>query len=161
MLRITGSAEEGKYTATDYELVDFYPHTEVDLWEEEAYGKTVYQSAPATMARNMPLPKVEVEGDAPYVMASAYPNGAVCVATEGRVKPEDQWYHPRAKVTIGVDDLNSPIGVFGHYDSLVLEFSASIEDVKHLWGQDLVFALSLIKMATLSKLKRPLANISI
>ena len=53
------------------------------------------------------------------------------------------------------------IGVFGHYDSLVLEFSASIEDVKHLWGQDLVFALLLMKMATLSKLKRPLANISI
>ncbi len=90
------------------------------------------------MARNMPLPQVEIEGDAPYVIASTYPNGPVCVATEGRVKPEDQWYHPRAKVTIHISDMTQPIGVFGHYDALVLEFNQSVEGVENIWAQDLM-----------------------
>ncbi|HYH56183.1 MAG TPA: hypothetical protein VD772_06190, partial [Anseongella sp.] len=97
-------AGEGTYQASETELVDYHPFTEYDTWNKATYGKTVYQSAPAIMARNIPLPKVEIEGDAPYVMASAYPNGPVCVATEGRVKPGDQWYHPRAKVTIQIKD---------------------------------------------------------
>ena len=98
----------------------------------------VYQSAPAIMARNMPLPKVEVKGDAPYVMASRYPNGTVAVATEGRVKPEAQWYHPRAKVTITVKDVTQSIGIFGHYDELVIEFPEPLKGIKNVWAQDLL-----------------------
>jgi hypothetical protein len=128
----------GSYTATDYDLVDYYPHTELDLWEESAYGKMVYQSAPAIMARDMPLPKVEIDGDAPYVMATAYPNGPVAVATEGRVKPEDQWYHPRARVTIRVKETTQKIGIFGHYLALVIEYPEPLNDIQHIWAQDLL-----------------------
>jgi hypothetical protein len=85
----------------------------------------------------MPLPKVEIEGEPPYVMASTYPNGPVCVATEGRVSPENQWFHPRAKVSIKVNDAKQPIGVFGHYKVLVLEFSKTVNP-KKIWAQDLL-----------------------
>ncbi len=64
----------------------------------------------------MPLPRVEIDGDPPFVMAGKFPGGAVCVATEGRVKPENQWFHPRARVTIQVLDPTKPIGVFGHHE---------------------------------------------
>ena len=90
------------------------------------------------MAGNMPLPRVEVTGDALYVLASTYPNGPVCVATEGRVSLENQWYEPRATVTIDVADASQPIGVFGHYDTLVLNFPEPITDRKHVWVQDLL-----------------------
>jgi len=132
------AAGVGSYVASDHDLIDSYPHTERDTWFKPCWGKIVYQGAPAIMARNMPLPKVEVQGEAPYVMASTYPNGPVCVATEGRVKPTDQWFEPRARVFIQVKEATQPIGIFGHYDELVIEFATPIGDVKHVWAQDLL-----------------------
>jgi hypothetical protein len=131
------AAGVGTYSASEKELIDNFTHTDRDTWFKPCYGKMVYQSAPAIMSRNMSLPKVETDGEAPYVMASKYPNGTVCVATEGRVKPEDQWYHPRAKVTISIDDINEIIGVFGHYKTLVLEFTEEVNP-KKIWAQDLL-----------------------
>lgn len=131
-------AGEGSYLSSENDLIDHYVHTKGHTWYKPVYGKMVYQSAPAIMCRNMPLPEVEFTGDAPYVMASHFPNGAVCVATEGRVKPEDQWYEPPAKVSIQVKDAAQPIGVFGHYQELVLKFAGSLEGVKHVWAQDLL-----------------------
>ncbi len=128
----------GSYLASEEELIDSYPHTKQHTWFKPVYGQMVYQSAPAIMARNMPLPKVEASADAPYVMASTYPNGPLCVATEGRVKPDDQWYHPRAKVTVQVKDAHQPIGVFGHYQQLVLEFDGPLDGIRHIWAQDLL-----------------------
>lgn len=60
--------------------------------EVVTYGKTLYQSAPAIVARNMPLPEVKTTGEAPFVAATTYPNGPVCVATEGRVRPDDHGF---------------------------------------------------------------------
>ncbi|TKG92928.1 hypothetical protein EYV94_18330 [Puteibacter caeruleilacunae] len=127
----------GAYSSSDEELVDKYTFSKFDTWNKATYGKLVSQSAPARMSRNMPLPKVEIDGDAPYVMATTYPNGPVCVATEGRVSPEDQWYHPRANVTIEVDEASQPIGVFGHYNELNIQFKETVEGSKIL-AQDLL-----------------------
>ncbi len=132
------AAGVGSYKAAKVDLIDHYPHTESDTWFKPCWGKMVYQSAPAVMARNMPLPSVEAEGDAPYVMASTYPNGPTAIATEGRVKPEDQWYHPRAKVVVQIKDATQPIGIFGHYKALTLRFPQPLTDVKHVWAQDLL-----------------------
>jgi len=130
-------AGQGYYLASDNELIDKFPYSEGDTWFKPTYGKMVHQSAPAVMARNMPLPKVEIDGDPPYVMASKFPNGPVCVATEGRVKPDNQWFHPRAKVTIQAGSPAHPIGIFGHYKSLTIQFTANISN-KKVWAQDLL-----------------------
>ena len=131
-------AGEGTYQYSDNDLVDSYPFTKHDTWYKATYGKVVYQSAPAIMARNMDLPAVEIDGDAPFVMATAYPNGPVCIATEGRVKPEDQWFHPRAKIRIKIKEQNQPIGIFGHYQELQIEYPDDLGSVKHIWAQDLL-----------------------
>jgi hypothetical protein len=131
-------AGEGSYLSSDHDLVDHYVHTKLHTWYKPVYGKMVYQSAPAIMCRNMPLPTVEFAGEAPYVMASHFPNGPVCVATEGRVSPEDQWFEPRAKVTLQIKDAAQPIGVFGHYEELVLDFAGGLEGVTQVWAQDLL-----------------------
>ena len=128
----------GTYVSSEKELIDCFPYDKYSTWNKSTYGKIVHQSAPAIMARNMALPKVETTDGTPYVMATTYPNGAVCVATEGRVKPEDEWYYPLAKVTIQVADLTKPIGIFGYYDELVIEFTQSLADVKAVYAQDLL-----------------------
>lgn len=132
------SSGHGSYLASELELVDRCKFTEWDTWASNTYGKWVSQSAPAIMARNMPLPIVEAEGISPFVCATTYPNGPTGIATEGRVTPEDKWFEPRAKVTVKIKDAGQPIGVAGHYQELVLEFAGPLEGVEHVWAQDLL-----------------------
>ncbi len=132
------SAGIGTYRASEQDLIDYYIHTKNDTWFKPCWDKMVYQSAPAVMARNMPLPQVKVKTEAPYVMASTYPNGPICIATEGRVKPDNQWFHPRAKVTVQIKDAQQLIGIFGHYEELVLQFDTSIGSNLTVRAQDLL-----------------------
>lgn len=131
-------AGEGTYLASGEELVDSFPYVEGDTWHTDTWGKTVYQSAPAVMARNMALPEVEIEGLPPFVMASTFPNGSVAVATEGRVQPDNGWFHPRARVTVELSDPAKPVGVFGHYAALVLRFKEETARPAKVWAQDLL-----------------------
>ncbi|EMI18360.1 hypothetical protein RMSM_04722 [Rhodopirellula maiorica SM1] len=86
----------------------------------------------------MPLPKVEIDGEPPYVCATTYPNGPTGIATEGRVSIDDLWFHPRAKVSVKIKDASQPIGIAGHYQQLVFEFAGNIEHLSHVWAQDLL-----------------------
>ena len=135
-------AGEGTYLAADNELIDHCTYTPWDTWNGGTYGKMVSQSAPAIMARNMPLPEVACDGPPPFVCATTYPNGPTGIATEGRVSPENRWFEPRAIVTVRIKDAAQPIGIVGRYQELVLEFAGSIENVDHIWAQDLLSAAS-------------------
>ena len=128
----------GAYAASKEMLTDHFPHDPWSTWNKGTYGKTMYQNAPAVMARSMPLPTVEMDGDPPYVMASTYPNGATAVAVEGRCRPDKPYFVPRAKVTVQIADATKPVGVAGRYGTLVLEFAESVEGVRHVWAQDLL-----------------------
>lgn len=35
-----------------------------------------------------------------FLLASRFGDGAVCIATEGRVKPDNSWFHPRAEISV-------------------------------------------------------------
>lgn len=128
----------GTYSYSDRELIDCFVFDEYSTWNKATYGKEVYQSAPAIMARNIALPKVEIEGEPPYIMATKYPNGAVCMAAEGRVKFDNEWFYPRAKVTVEVGDRSVPVGILGYYDEVVLQFDSPLEGISHIWAQDLL-----------------------
>ncbi len=131
-------AGEGVYLASDRELIDRCVFTQWDTWASNTYGKIVSQSAPAIMARNMPLPIVNSKGMPPYVCASTYPNGPVGISTEGRVCVDDHWFHPRATVSVQIKDASQPIGITGHFEQLVLEFAGDLDAVEHVWAQDLL-----------------------
>jgi hypothetical protein len=124
--------------AGEHELIDRCVFTEWDTWAKATYGKMVSQSAPAIMARNMPLPTVEIDGAPPFVCATTYPNGPTGIATEGRVSPDDRWFHPRATIAVKIKDAAQPIGIVGHYRQLVLEFAGPLDGVTHVWAQDLL-----------------------
>ena len=98
----------------------------------------VRQGAPAIMSRNIALPGVKTHGEVPYVLASKFPNGAVCIATEGRAKPNQSWIHPRADIMLNEVDVNQPIGIFGHYNTLSLDFQEVLPRKFSVVAQDLL-----------------------
>ncbi len=101
-------------------------------------GRESLQTAPARVARGMPLPEVTVpdKGPAPYVIASRHPNGATSVATLPRISPGRGAYFPLADISIEIADSASPIGIFGRYKSLTLNLPAELSTPRVL-AQDL------------------------
>ena len=130
----------GSYLRSEHILIDHFTHDEWSTWNKGTYGKKLYQGAPAIMARQMPLPEVDADehGNAPYVMASTYPNGATAIATEPRVSDARKVWYPRAGVTAKIHDASKPIGIAGHYGTLTLEFAKPLTGVTHVWAQDLL-----------------------
>jgi len=105
-------------------------------WFDWYDGKEVGQAAPARISRNMPLPEVVSQGPAPFVIASLNPNGAVSVATLGRISTRDSTYFPLANISIDAGNGKNPIGIFGKYKILTLKFTQDISKLRVL-GQDL------------------------
>jgi len=128
----------GTYLHSEKFLIDSIRFDENHTWYKTTHGKMVRQSAPAVMARNIALPGVKSKGMAPYLMASRYPNGAIALATEGRVSPENSWIEPRADVTLKEAAINTPIGIFGYYQSLSLEFESELPQHVTILAQDLL-----------------------
>lgn len=128
----------GSYAFSNHNLVDSIVFQESDTWYKATHGKMVRQSAPAIMARNIALPEVNSNGLVPYVMASKFPSGAIAIATEGRVLPNDSWIQPKAAIKLNDAELNLPIGVFGHYESLTLQFKEKLPAQISVYAQDLL-----------------------
>ena len=113
----------------------------------------VRQSAPEIMARNIALPNVTYKEIAPYVLVSKFPNGAVCIATEGRVMPNQSWIHPKANITLKELETDNFIGIFGYYESLSLEFGQALPKGIIVYAQDLLAkqAIDITKEVTINK----------
>ncbi len=128
----------GAYFASKHTLIDSIVFDVSDTWYKPTHGKMVRQSAPAIMSRNIALPEVKFKDLAPYVMASKFPNGAVAIATEGRVMPDNSWIHPKAEILLKEVEIGKPIGIFGYYKSLTLEFAEPLPKQIKVYGQDLL-----------------------
>ena len=123
-------------TVTDeHVLTDRYHFSTGQTWATEVIGKEFTQSAPARVARGMPLPSVVAPGDMPFVVASRHPNGAIAVAALERTLHQ-QIVAPRAAVEIEVGAGRHPIGIFGLYESLILHATGLLKGCR-IWAQDL------------------------
>ena len=144
-------------------LVDTYLFVDGSHWDADIIGTTQTQSAPARVARGLPeLPRVAASGLAPleladpsrgsalssavpYVAASRHANGAVAVATLGRIDAGALWYFPLANVSVRIANSPSdaaaagPFGIFGHYNALELRFDSDFRapGVARLLASDL------------------------
>lgn len=128
----------GTYQFSKHNLIDSIVFQENDTWFKPSHGKMVRQSAPAILARNIALPEVKYKELAPYVMASKFPNGAIAIATEGRVTPSQSWIHPKADIVLKEVKVNKPIGIFGYYESLTLELEQNLSQEITIYAQDLL-----------------------
>ncbi len=124
--------------ATDTEVLsDSWKCSLGDSWDMSANDKVATQTAPARVARGIPLPEVTAAEDKPWVLASRHQNGAVSVAALGRITPEKGYFIPQADVEIQAGDMPPALGVFGRYRSLTFIFSQSIPIKSKILAQDL------------------------
>lgn len=118
-------------------LTDRWVLADRETWVAQHHvGDTLVEAAPARVSRCMPLPQVRCQGEAPYVLASKYPNGAVAVATLERLFYRS-WSTPLAEVGIEVEDVKAPVGIFGDYKELVITYPQPLKAKARILAQDL------------------------
>jgi hypothetical protein len=117
-------------------LADVWTFKPGEMWWSEAIGKPFGQCAPARVSRGLPLPAVASEGEPPFVVAGRFPNGAVAVATQGRTLEGKNWFFSPTDVTVQLGSASGPIGIFGRYRSLTLQYAAPLGEVR-ISAQDL------------------------
>jgi len=127
---------EGGVTSVEGRLRDEWFFEPGDTWADWVVGSSRAQSAPARVARGLPLPEVfALDDEQPYVVASRHPNGAVSVATLPRVHHRTQ-HTPPVQVTLDLTTLEVPLGVFGEFNSLKLRLSEPL-GTRRILAQDL------------------------
>lgn len=117
-------------------LRDGWTFSRGEIWQHELVGATVWQSAPAVLARDIDLPRVSGSPEKPFVFAARFPNGAAAIGAQQRTQPGRAWYMPPCDVTLRVGDAPGPFGLFGEYRTLTLEFSKATGG-KRVLAQDL------------------------
>jgi hypothetical protein len=129
-------------TISDEEFKDNWYFEKDESWHISA-GSMVSEAAPSIIARGLPLPTVSLISGAiaPYVVASRNPNGAVAVATLGRTlcpsENDREWITgDDADINLQVGKYSGPIGIFGRYHSLTLNFDKPIAG-QRIFAQDL------------------------
>lgn len=127
---------QGTFRASRETLRDGWAFAAGETWDHDLVGQTVWQSAPAVLARNIDLPNVQSSGDRPFVFAARFPNGAVAIGAQERTLPGGGWYMPPARISVPVDDAPGPFGIFGEYEELTLSF-AKPQNGKQIIAQDL------------------------
>jgi len=127
---------KASYLRSSAELADHWTMKDGESWINRPAGSVAPASAPAVIARGTALPTVQCdEPEPPFIAAAHYPNGCLSVATIGRAL--DRVYRtPLAEVHIKGASVRHPIGVFGHYKTLSIEFD-NLTKPKAIWAQDL------------------------
>ena len=107
-----------------------------DTWASELIGTTVSQCAPMVIARGLDLPHFyDTSGDTPYVIAARNPSGATSIATIRRTFA-DGIRTPGCKIQLNAGASGNPIGIFGYYKELTINFDDTIS-AKKIYAQDL------------------------
>ena len=102
-------------------FTDRWIYAQGESWVKHEAGDTVKASAPARVSRNMPLAETDDNSeDCPYLLCSRYPDGATAVSALPRRIGRDRIAKP-VNVSISIEDIYKPVGVFGVFGSLTLK----------------------------------------
>lgn len=103
-------------------LTDYFEFNEGSTWAAFLFGRKIYQSAPAVISRNTPLPEIRSEGETPFIVASLNPSGAYTIAALERMLGTEQIF--KADVTCMVESNPKNIGIFGKFECLTFLLGA-------------------------------------
>ncbi len=118
-------------------LTDSWEVHEKETYVNRPIGSVVRESAPARVSRGMPLPEVaDTSATRPYVLASRYPNGAVAVAAIGRTIGRE-YVSKAVPVSIEVADAKAPVGIFGYFKELAIDYPVLPQGKFTVLAQDL------------------------
>ena len=126
----------GDFAISDELLCDefAFPPKEPDSWPFVA-GKTMRFESPAAISRGCLLPEVEADVK-PFAVASKNPNGAYSIALLCRTTGGKLLEYFPAKVRITGARADRPVGIFGKYKSLTIEFDRPVGQMR-VMAQDL------------------------
>ena len=133
------AAGKGSLLLSDERLRDVWRCQRRDPahWPDVPAGD-YFVTAPAAVARNMPLPEVFAEGEKPYVLCSVHPDaGALCVAATPRTFPTGVDQTPLAGIRVKGASPDKPIGIFGSFTSLTVAFEEPVERCR-VYAQNLL-----------------------
>ena len=117
----------------------YFPKTDNPGWPKIS-DQLVVQDCSAAIARGLPLPTVghAAYGEKPVVLCAKNPRtGVSSVYSAPRTIGGSCCYSVRADITVHGCDAAKPVGIFGHYQSLTLEFDADMTG-RRIFGQDLL-----------------------
>jgi hypothetical protein len=122
-------------------LFDTWHFAPGSFWDRSVIDKTIRQGAPAMVTRGLPLPMMldaasVSDDEIPFIVGSLNPNGSVSIASLGRTHQGRGYHAPRAKIHVALPAWRDPIGIFGEFDQLVLEFPDGRGE-SQVWMQDL------------------------
>lgn len=133
------AAGKGSLQISDERYKDVWhcPKRAPGLWPDVPEGD-YYVTAPAAIARNMPLPTVLADGEKPYVLCSVHPdNGALCVAVTPRTFVQGVDLAPLADIRVQGGSPEQPVGLFGRFSSLTVDFEEPVEGMR-VYAQSLL-----------------------
>jgi hypothetical protein len=134
-------ATEAPVAISEKILFDTWHFAPGSFWDRSVIDKTIRQGAPAMVTRGLPLPTIQdaasiPDDEVPFVIGSLNPNGAVSIASLGRTHEGRGYHAPRANIHVKIPTWRDPIGIFGEFDHLVLDFPSGPGGAQ-VWMQDL------------------------
>ncbi len=134
------SVRNGAFTCSEEEVTDqLYFSTEPKWWLKQYLNREVEISTPMIVSRNTRLPKVNALGLSPRIAACCHPNThALAVSSMKRTVDPNREIIALADVTAYPDRLSAPIGLFGYFNSVTLEFSEDIPKKAVVYAQCLL-----------------------
>ena len=130
---------DADYIKSDELLTDSAFFETSPVWWFDAKGQEISATVPAVAARGTLLPKVEADTVKPIVLASCNTKtNAYAVSTLKRCFDMNKSVVAPAKVTVFPEDLTAPIGIFGYYKTLNIEFKENIPKTAKIYAQCLL-----------------------
>lgn len=123
---------------SEHTLTDRWLFEPGECWVNQVFGREIRQTAPAVIARNIPLPKVECEGEPPYITSSQNPNGALSVTAHRRLLPVRQNVLPLCSVALEPQAFPPYVGIFGSFLQVALKLPKGNKGKIRVLGQSLL-----------------------
>ena len=122
------TAEGGRTLHSEETISETWHFEKGSTWWPEVFDKTIEQKAPAVVSRGMQLPTVRRRGgDAPFVLVSRNPNGALTVGALARLDVGKGYHTPTVDIDLP-DDValahEGTLGVIGRPGSLSVRATA-------------------------------------
>jgi len=135
------SIAQGNSFISKQRNADRWKFTRDQTWNQSYCDKEfLEQRAPRILARNVSLPGITSKHDEmeyPYIAACRNPNGALSIASFGRVAIDRGYYTCAADVLWDAGALSGPVGIFGVFRSLELRFNQDLTG-KRVYAGDLM-----------------------
>lgn len=136
--RLAPAFADGQVLCSAETLTDRWLFKTGECWVDQVFGQEIHQTAPAVIARGLPLPQVEAEGERPFVTCAQNPNGALSVTAHRRLLPTRQEVLPPCSVTLSPPSLSPYMGVFGSFQQVALRLPVQPGETFRVLGQSLL-----------------------